>query len=148
MRCEHRDVGKSRLDPAFVLEQAELAHAGRIDQDSPALELDELPRARRVAAAVVVAQACDRLHVSSEQPVRERPWGRPRFGTLVGPGRAPEQAHKTAPLGRHAGRGALHGLHAEPAAHAERQDDPRKGRRCNRRGLEEQALPELHGGDR
>ena len=32
MLRERRDVGEGRLDSAFVLEQAELAHAGRIDQ--------------------------------------------------------------------------------------------------------------------
>src|SRR4029079_19392478 len=50
-----RDVGEGRLDATLVLEQAELAHAGRIDQHAAFGELDELARGGRVAAAIVVA---------------------------------------------------------------------------------------------
>jgi hypothetical protein len=49
------DVGEARLDSTSVVEQAEFAHSGRVDQYAAFGQDDELARARRVPAALVVA---------------------------------------------------------------------------------------------
>src|SRR5688572_33178128 len=66
------NVREARLDAADVVEQPELAQARRVDQHAAAGQLDELACRRRVPPAIIVAQPFDGLHLSPQQPIRQR----------------------------------------------------------------------------
>ena len=70
---QFRDVGEDRINAALVLDQPELAHAGRIDEHSASREREQLTPRRRVAATLIVlTDSVDLLHFAPEQPVDKR----------------------------------------------------------------------------
>ena len=58
--------------PPASSSKTELAQPGRIDQHAAARQLDELPRRRRMPAALVVAQSADSLRFAAEQAIHQR----------------------------------------------------------------------------
>jgi len=69
---ERGDVGEAGVDSARVLDQAELAHTGCVDENPAAGQHDKLTACGRVAAAAILTQRFGALDLATQKAVDER----------------------------------------------------------------------------
>src|SRR5918996_1652898 len=65
-------VREGLVDAVARLPEAQLAHAGRVEDEAAARQRDQLPVRRRVPALAVLTDVCDVLPLAPQEPVDER----------------------------------------------------------------------------